>query len=184
MHTANIILSTERWLEGTVIGLNLCPFARVPLLNASVRFTVTAATTEHQLLQRLSDELSLLERVPEIETTLLIHPGVLKEFGAYNQFLTDADNLLEYSGYEGIYQLASFHPGYQFAGTSEQDAENYSNRSPYPMLHLLREESVTRAVESYPDVSQIPRRNVERLNEVGPTVLARMLSESADGVCE
>lgn len=178
MDTTKIVRSTERWLEGTVVGLNLCPFARAPLLNATLRFSVTTATTEHQLLQHLSDELSLLEQVSEIETTLLIHPGVLNEFGAYNQFLTDADNLLENSGYAGTYQLASFHPGYLFAGTSEQDAENYSNRSPYPMLHLLREESVTTAVQSYPDVRDIPRRNIERLNELGSTALARMLSES------
>ncbi|MCB1843080.1 MAG: DUF1415 domain-containing protein [Halioglobus sp.] len=184
MDRAKIIRSTERWLESTVVGLNLCPFARLPLLNASVRFSVSAATTEQQLLLHLNAELSLLEDATEIETTLLVHPCVLQEFGAYNQFLTDAENLLEDSGYEGIYQLASFHPGYQFAGTSGEDAENYSNRSPYPMLHVLRESSVERAVASYPDVHDIPRRNIERLNQVGHTALARMLSESCDEVCK
>ncbi len=111
--------------------------------------------------------MSLLNKDPSIETTLLIHPDVLQDFHDYNQFLNYVDKFLLDSGFEGVYQIASFHPDYQFDGTNADDAENYTNRSPYPMLHILREESLERAIAEYPDVEQIPARNVVLMNSFG-----------------
>ena len=130
--------ATRDWLEQVVIGLNLCPFAHREFANDRVRFAITDATTELQLLQSLESELQLLFGDPSIETTLLIHPQALGDFADYNQFLDLADGLLVQMNLEGIFQIASFHPDYQFDGTSPGDAENYTNRSPYPTLHILR----------------------------------------------
>ena len=117
----------------------------------------------------------------EIDTTLLVHPGALRDFDAYNQFLDAVDGLLFEGGHEGVYQVASFHPEYRFAGTGPDDPENYTNRSPYPMLHLLREASVARAVRDHPDVSQIPVRNVERMNELGAASLQALRRACLEG---
>lgn len=176
-----IIESVERWLQSVVVGLNLCPFAAVPLARGAVRFVVAEGDTVESLLHCLNAELNLLQREPQIETTLLIHPRVLVDFMDYNQFLNLADNLLAECAYEGVFQIASFHPDYQFAGTAPDDAENYSNRSPYPMLHLLREESVERAVAAHADPENIPVRNIRQLNEVGVARLRAMLSECSVG---
>ena len=150
-----------------MIGLNLCPFAKRELLQNRVRFSVTEATTEEQLLVDLQAELELLNSDEAVETTLLIHPEVLQNFYDYNQFLNYADNLLVQMELEGVYQIASFHPDYQFSGTGPDDVENYTNRSPYPMLHLIREESLEQAIANYPDPDQIPVRNVELLKSMG-----------------
>ncbi|MCR9104274.1 MAG: DUF1415 domain-containing protein [Gammaproteobacteria bacterium] len=177
MDKKSILRATRHWLEATVIGRNLCPFAKLPLARGEVRLTVSAACSPVELLLDLADELQWLDTAPDVETTLLIHPDVLQNFGHYNQFLTQAEGLLYQQGYEGIYQLASFHPDYQFAGTSADDAQNYSNRSPYAMLHLLREASVERAVAAHPDPQQIPQRNIEQLEAVGRDALHRALSQ-------
>jgi hypothetical protein len=143
---------------------------------------VSEAETEDELLQALHSELQRLEDEPEIETTLLIHPGVLNDFGPYNEFLDAADGLLAYLEMEGVYQIASFHPDYQFAETEPDAAENYTNRSPFPMLHLLREASLEAAIDSYPDVDGIPQRNIELMNELGTekmrSILRSCLGES------
>jgi len=166
---------TRQWVESVVVKLNLCPFAKRELQENRLRFSVTWATTEEHLLQALVDELELLDIDPLIETTLLIHPTVLLDFAGYNQFLGAADGLLVQMKLEGVYQIASFHPHYQFAGTDPDDAENYTNRSPYPMLHLLRETSLEQAIAACPDIDQVPARNSERMNSLGGEKLQALL---------
>ena len=170
-----VIGPVRRWVESLVVGLNLCPFAKRELVKNRVRYSVTEATTEEQLLVDLQVELELLNRDDAIETTLLIHPGVLEEFYDYNQFLNSADSLLTQMRLNGVYQIASFHPHYQFGGTAPEDAENYTNRSPYPLLHLIREESLERAISNYPDPDQIPGRNIELLNSLGRDKMRALL---------
>jgi hypothetical protein len=169
------ITSVRQWVETVVIGLNLCPFAKRELVNNRVRFAVTNATTEKALLEALWVELELLERDPSVETTLLILPAVLQDFLEYNQFLNYAEALLVQMELDGIYQIASFHPDYQFAGTASDDVENYSNRSPYPLLHLLREESLERAIAGHPDVRGIPARNIDLMKSMGLERLRALL---------
>jgi len=158
-----------------VVGLNLCPFAKRELVKNRVRFSVTEAATEEQLLVDLQAELELLNGNEAVETTLLIHPKTLQEFCDYNQFLSAADSLLAQMGLNGIYQIASFHPHYQFGGTEADDVENYTNRSPYPMLHLIREESLERGIVNYPDSDQIPERNIALLNSLGRDKMQALL---------
>ena len=162
-----IILAVRQWVDTLVVGMNLCPFAKRELVKGRVRFVVTHATTEEQLLTVLKAELEVLNLDTEIETTLLIHPDVLQDFYDFNDFLNFTDRLLVEMDLEGVYQIASFHPDYQFGGTEPEDAENYTNRSPYPVLHLIREESLERAIASYLDVDQIPERNIALMNELG-----------------
>lgn len=171
-----ILLSVRQWVKTFVLEMNLCPFAKYEMLNNRVRFATTAATTVEQLLVSLQDELELLNRDPSVETTLLIHVHVLQDFYAYNQFLSDADRLLVEMGLDGIYQIASFHPDYQFGGTSPDDAENFTNRSPYPLLHLIREASLERAIAAYPDVEQVPVRNVALMNSLGHNKLQALFA--------
>lgn len=159
--------AVKKWVEGMVVGLNLCPFAKRELLADRVRFFVSEAETEEQLLIDLHSELNLLNDNTDIETTLLIHPEVLQGFSDYNQFLDYAEGLLMELKLEGVYQIASFHPDYQFADTERGDVENYTNRSPYPMLHLIREQSLEKAVANYPNPEQIPERNIALLRNLG-----------------
>ncbi len=160
--------SVERWLQDVVIGLNLCPFAAKPQRKQQVRMSVSAARTEEQLLQDLHAELVLLDdSTPErLETTLLIVANMLAEFADYNQFLNLADALLLQHDWQGQYQIASFHPNYQFAGTDSDDAENLTNRSPYPILHILREASIEKALQNYPSPEQIPSKNIYTVNRL------------------
>ena len=170
-----ITAAVRRWVQTVVVDLNLCPFAGRELREERVRFVVTPATTEAQLLESLQAELERLDTSPAVETTLLIHPRVLQDFGDYNQFLETADELLDAMGADGIYQVASFHPQYQFAGTAPDDVENYTNRSPYPMLHLLREQSLERGIAGYPDIGQIPLRNIALMKRLGIARLKQLL---------
>src|SRR5262249_10321371 len=148
MNEQHVVEATKRWLEAFVIGLNLCPFAERPFRGGGIRHVVSAATEENGLLEDLRTELRRLAASEEIETTLLIHQPVLTDFLDYNDFLDPAEKQVQALGLEGVIQIASFHPQYQFAGTEGDDVENYTNRSPFPMLHLLREESVTRVAAS------------------------------------
>jgi hypothetical protein len=166
-----VIGATRRWVKTVVVALNLCPFAKRELQRDSVRFSVSAAVTEEQLLMDLQTELELLADDKKVETSLLIHPEILQDFDDYNQFLNYSDELLVAMELNGVFQIASFHPDYQFAGAEQDAAENFSNRSPYPMLHLIRESSVEKAVASYPGSDQIPQRNIELLQGLG---LAKM----------
>lgn len=176
MNQQPYIDATRAWLESVVIDLNLCPFAKRELVKDRIRFVVTDATTEDSLLLALHDELQVLDGDDDVATTLLIHPKVLQDFHQYNEFLAEADGLLAHLEYEGIYQIASFHPQYQFGGTEPDDAENYTNRSPYPMLHLLREDSLAEVIESYPDTETIPRDNVEKVEALGAEYMRALLA--------
>jgi len=158
-----------------VVSLNLCPFAKRELTANRVRFSLTEATSEEQLLVALETELDLLSSDATVETTLIIHPQVLLDFGDYNQFLNDADGLLVHMNLEGVFQIASFHPNYRFEGTDPGDAENYTNRSPYPLLHLIREASLERAIAGLPHADQIPARNIKLMNELGGDKLQLLL---------
>jgi hypothetical protein len=162
-----IIKSVRHWVESFVIELNLCPFVKRELDNNRVRLIATTAATEEQLLEVLQAELEYLNKNVSVETTLLIHPEVLQDFYDYNEFLSLADSLLIEMNLEGVYQIASFHPNYRFDGTEQDDLENYTNRSPYPMLHLLREDSLAKAISTYPKVDQIPIRNIELMKSMG-----------------
>lgn len=170
-----IVLAVRTWVETFVVGMNLCPFAKRELVKNRVRFVTTAATTQEQLLMVLQAELKLLNTDPSVETTLLIHAKVLQDFYDFNDFLSIADSLLVDMELDGTYQIASFHPDYQFAGTQTGDAENYTNRAPYPVLHLLREESLERVIADYPDVDGIPERNIKLMNDLGPDKLQTLL---------
>ncbi len=163
------IAATRLWLERAVIGLNLCPFAKAVYVKQQVRFVLSDASTPEALLEQLAEELLLLRDTPadQIDTTLIVHPDVLQDFLDYNDFLDNADAAVEALDLEGVLQVASFHPAYQFAGTDSGDIRNYTNRSPYPTLHLLREDSVSRAVEAFPDAELIVDRNVETLDKLG-----------------
>jgi hypothetical protein len=164
-----VITATEQWLEKAVIGLNLCPFAKAVHVKKQIRYVVSDATTPEALLEQLMDELQRLSDTdPEqVDTTLLIHPWVLEDFEDYNEFLDVADAALEDMQLDGELQVASFHPQYQFADTAPDDITNYTNRSPYPILHLLREESVDRAVEAFPEAGEIFEKNMETMEQLG-----------------
>ena len=166
---APYLAATTLWLERAVIGLNLCPFARAPHVQGKLRLRVSQARDTEALLDDLLGELQSLNAISasECETTLLIHPHVLADFLDYNDFLDSADAAVETLGLEGELQVASFHPHYQFAESAPNDIENFSNRSPWPTLHLLREASVERAMESMTDTDAIYRRNMDTLQRLG-----------------
>ena len=165
----DIVAATRAWLENVVIGLQLCPFAAAPHLNDRVRYCVSMQRSGVGLLEELVLELQTLQDAdPQTcETTLLIHPHVFTDFLDYNDFLDECDAAVAGLGLEGELQVASFHPLYQFAGTGAQDMENYTNRSPYPMLHLLRESSSERVVANYPDIDDIGPRNMATMRRLG-----------------
>jgi uncharacterized protein len=168
-HADEVIADTRRWLERAVIGLNLCPFARNPFIEERIRYCVSVARTEDALVAELDVELRRLHAADprQIETTLLIHPYVLADFGDYNDFLDIAEATLEALELTEHIQVASFHPEYQFAGTQPDDVENCTNRSPYPLLHLLRQTSIDRAIEAMPDTASIYRANIATLERLG-----------------
>ena len=163
------IADTRRWLERAVIGLNLCPFAKAVHVRNQVRFVLSHARTPDALLEDLLVELrALADTDPAVtDTTLIVHPYVLQSFEDYNDFLDVADGAIAQCGLEGVLQVASFHPDYRFAGTAADDIDNCTNRSPWPMLHLLRESSVARAVEAFPDPDAIVSRNLSTLRRLG-----------------
>ncbi len=167
--TEDPIAATRLWLERIVIGLNLCPFAKAVYVKDQVRFVLSDATTPEALVEQLAEELVLLRDTPaeQIDTTLIVHPQVLTDFLDYNDFLDNADAAIEALDLQGILQVASFHPDYQFEGVAANDASNYTNRAPFPTLHLLREDSVARAVDVYPDPDVIVERNIQTLDRIG-----------------
>jgi len=165
-----VIAETRAWVDRAVIGLNLCPFAKAVQIKNQIRYAVSDAVDAEALLDTLREELrSLAGADPaQVETTLLIHPRVLTDFADFNDFLGAADAALEALGYAGVLQVASFHPQYRFAGTAADDVTNATNRSPYPTLHLLREESIDRAVAAFPEAKTIYERNIRTLQALGP----------------
>lgn len=166
---ATALSATQAWLDKAVIGLNLCPFAKAVHARGQIRWVLSPARTPAALLAELGSELKTLAAADPaaVETTVIVHPGVLNDFGDYNDFLDIADAALQALGLEGSLQIASFHPQYRFAGTRPDDISNYSNRSPHPTLHLLREDSVSRAVAAFPEAEAIYERNVETLRRLG-----------------
>ncbi len=164
-----VTAATEQWLEKAVIGLNLCPFAKAVHVKKQIRYVVTEADTPEELLELLMNELQLLSDTDpdKVDTTLIIHPNLLNDFEDYNEFLDVADAALEDMGLVGELQVASFHPHYQFADTDKNDIGNYTNRSPFPTLHLLREDSVERAVEAFPEAEEIFEKNIDTLEKLG-----------------
>lgn len=164
-----IIAATQLWLERAVIGLNLCPFAKAVHVKQQIRYIVSAATTPEDLLEDLLAELRLLQDTDaqQIDTTLIIHPHVFGDFLDFNDFFDTVDIAVSEPEFNDEFQVATLHPQYQFAGTRPDDIENYTNRSPYPTLHLLREASVDRAVEAFPDADQIPERNIATMEKLG-----------------
>ncbi|MGH8806521.1 MAG: DUF1415 domain-containing protein [Noviherbaspirillum sp.] len=166
---SDIIHAAQRWLEKAVIGLNLCPFAKAVHVKNQIRYFVSDAQTVEALHHDLVEELRALHAADPnaIDTTLLIHPWVLSDFLNYNDFLDIADATLAELGLEGEIQIASFHPQYQFADAAPDDITNYTNRSPFPILHLLREASIDRAVAAFPDASEIFTRNIETMQRLG-----------------
>ena len=171
------VSAIRRWLQRAVIGLNLCPFAKAVHVRNQVRYVLSEATTPTALLAELTRELEFLHAADPamVETTLLVHPHVLGDFLDYNDFLDDADAAVEALGLEGEIQVASFHPDYVFADSDADDPANCTNRSPFPMLHLLREESVARAVETFPDPDAIVDRNIETMERLGIDGYHRLL---------
>ena len=176
---ADPIADTQRWIERAVIGLNLCPFAKAVVAKGQVRYVLSEATTPEALLETLGAELSLLRDTPAetVDTTLIVHPHVLADFLDYNDFLDLADALVAELDLEGVLQVASFHPQYQFAGTAPDDIDNCTNRSPWPTLHLLREDSVARAVAAFPDPDVIVERNIATLRQLGPDGWQRLIED-------
>ncbi|MCO6476490.1 MAG: DUF1415 domain-containing protein [Phaeodactylibacter sp.] len=173
------IEATKHWVEKIVVGLNLCPFARLPFTTGRVRYVLYEGTDVVQLARLMVEEARHLERTPavEVETTLLILSNALPDFMDYLDFLEEAEWLIRENGLEGIVQVASFHPHYQFADAGPEAPENYTNRSPYPMLHLLREESIERALERYIDPEEIPERNIEKMRELGVEGVKKLMEE-------
>jgi len=174
-----VIAETRAWLRHAVIGLNLCPFARGVDSKGQVRYVVSDATEVEDLLAELCDELQRLADADaaEVDTTLLMHPAVLQDFEDFNDFLELADAAVEELGLDGVLQVASFHPQFQFADTEPDDITNATNRSPYPTLHLLREDSVDRAVAAFPEAEAIFERNMETLEQLGPVGFARVKAQ-------
>ena len=177
-----IIAATRTWLERAVIGLNLCPFAKAVHVHNRIRYCVSGAQSTAALLDDLVGELRTLKAAApdECETTLLIHPYVLTEFIEYNHFLRAAEATVAKLGFAAEFQIASFHPQYQFGDAGPEDIENYTNRSPYPTLHLLRESSIERAVAAFPDAADIYEKNIETLRRLGHAGWERLWIDAPD----
>ena len=164
-----VIAETRAWVDRAVIGLNLCPFAKAAQVRNQVRYVVSDATDPEALCAQLVEELRFLASADpaQVETTLLIHPGTLADFLDFNAFLDVADAAVEDLGYAGVLQVASFHPRFQFEGTDADDVTNATNRSPYPTLHLLREESIDKAVDAFPETERIYETNMRTMQTLG-----------------
>ena len=177
MNTDTTISATKHWLEKIIIGFNFCPFAKKEFVNHSIHYEVVDDSNTEEQLMSLTHEFTRLDEHPDVETTLFILPKGLESFFDYLDFLQLATDLSIGLGYEGTYQLASFHPDYCFEDANQNDAENYTNRSPFPMIHIIREESLERVLEHYPEPENIPVRNVELARESGLEVFRGILEE-------
>lgn len=169
MNEQDVIAATREWVEKAVIGLNLCPFAKAVYVKNQVRYVVSTAAHLDGLLEDLDRELDFLAAADpaDVDTTLLIHPTLLADFLDFNDFLQIAEAAVGDHGLEGVIQVASFHPRFQFEGTAPDDIGNYTNRAPFPTLHLLREASIARAVAAFPEAETIYQRNIETLEKLG-----------------
>ncbi len=174
-----VIAETRAWVQRAVVGLNLCPFAKAPLVKDQIRFVVCESDDPRVLLELLCAQMEELAAADptRVETTLVIHPNALTDFAEFNDFLDAADAALEDRGLAGVLQIASFHPRYQFADTAADDLGNATNRSPYPTLHLLREASVERAVEAFPETEAIGENNIATLVALGAEGWAQLQAQ-------
>ena len=174
---AEVERKTLRWIKDFVVGLNLCPFARPLLVSDALRVSVCEATNNRGVARVLLDEMELIQKVSEAEiaTTLVVFPNALQGFNSYLAFLDSAQQLLEEMDLVGALQLASFHPNYKFAGEPEDSASHYTNRAPFPMIHLLRENMLTRALDTFPNPEQIPEQNIQTLEDLGLDGIQQML---------
>ncbi len=170
-----IIKQTQYWIHNFVLKLKLCPFAKRELMNNTVRYQLCTSSKIKDAFKALESELQLLDKNPAIETTFLIFPMQFQDFFDYLDFVADCEDYLEQEGYEARYQLASFHPAYCFADTHFDEVSNYSNRSPYPMLHLLREKTVEQAVKQFGDTEKIPIHNIAILQKLGIEEVKRII---------
>ncbi|MES2777659.1 MAG: DUF1415 domain-containing protein [Bacteroidota bacterium] len=173
-----IIQHTINWIQSVVIGCNFCPFAAKALLKKTVRYTVLPSANTKAVLEKLMQEIYHLDEGEDIETTFIILPDNFGDFSAYLDLVEVAEKLIEKEDYEGVYQLASFHPQYCFAGESPEDAANYTNRSPYPMLHILREDSITNALENFPDPESIPEKNIAFARNKGLAYMQELMRQA------
>ena len=178
--TEQVIFQTKKWITDVVVGCHFCPFAAKELKQNSIHYVVEPGTDIKLCLQVFIKECQQLDDDALIETTMIIFPNSFQQFDDYLDLVSLAESLLEKEGYEGIYQVASFHPQYLFAGAPLNDAANYSNRSLYPMLHILREDSIEKALKKYPNPEQIPDRNINFAREKG-VVYMKMLRDSCFG---
>jgi hypothetical protein len=169
----NSIITTQRWIQSFVVELNLCPFAQHVTVRDVIRYTACANESLQDILHALHEEMDWLDSDPETETSFLILTSGMKDFSDFNDCLAMAQELLVMMNWVGRYQLVGFHPHHQFDGTDPDDAENYTNRSPYPMVHILRESSVTQAVDAAANIALIPKRNTDTLNQLGVEVLIK-----------
>lgn len=172
----HVITHTLNWVKDFIVAYHVCPFAKREVDRQALRLAVSDSQTVEQALLALMDEVHLLDKQAEVATTLLVYPEQFLHFFDYLDFLSLAEQLLNDSGYEGIYQLASFHPDYYFDGTDFNDVANYTNRSPYPMLHLLREDHLEKAIAFYGDTTPIPQQNIEKMRQIGINKLQDLLT--------
>ena len=171
------IIDTKTWVEKVVIGLNLCPFAKPVFAKNQIKFVLSEAENPQNLTEDLVKELVFLTGIEgdDIETTILVHPFVLQDFGDYMDYIELANDIVYQLNLEGVLQIASFHPDYQFEGTEKEDLENYTNRSPYPMLHIIREDTIEKAVKTYPNVDNIPQNNIKKVKSLGKDFFDKFL---------
>jgi hypothetical protein len=172
-----VITQTKNWIKNIVIGCNFCPFANREFKNDTIHYQVEYATKRTEAREAFLKELKRLDKDKNIATTLLIFPSAFQEFDTYLQFVSFAEKLMQQKGYEGIYQLATFHPLYQFESSAPEDPANFTNRSIYPMLHLLREDQVRKAIQYYGNADEIPERNIQFAREKGE-VYMKLLRDS------
>jgi len=179
--TQDVIQQTKNWINEIVIGLNLCPFAAKPFNDDTIDYIVARTDDKkpelEQHLHQLSDCFNKLDDTASIATSLLIFPETYKQFDDYLELVYLSNLLLEDLNYSGIYQLASFHPEYLFDDTAEDDASNFTNRSPYPMLHIIREIDLEKAITNYPDIEQVPENNIKKLRAIGYKEMQKKLSD-------
>ena len=177
--TEQVITATKNWVSNVVVGCNFCPFAAKEVKKGSIHYIVLDQATLKTTLEAVVRAMLQLDKDDSIETTLLILPGSFLLFNDYLNMLDKAETLLDQENYSGIYQMASFHPTYLFAGSNNEDPSNYTNRSPYPMLHLLRESSITKAVDSYPGIDDVPQRNIAYTKTKGLLYMQQLMSRKA-----
>lgn len=173
--TETVIAKTKKWIIDVVVDCNFCPFAAREVKRDSIHYEVLHNATAESVLESVMISFQKLDENENIETSLLILPGSFQSFDDYLQLLEMTNSLLEEQDYEGIYQIASFHPDYLFAGSTNEDPSNYTNRSPYPMLHFLREDSVSKAIDGYPDIDEVPNRNIAFTQEKGLQYMIQLL---------